>query len=226
MYYAQLTINFNRAYDSGLDNYCMETTIQSASTTPVDLWNSLLVRPGSTTLPEMLMRVATKTEIGIYTTVLPSIVDLFTASSLAAISVIPTDVIRIQHPVPPLWSIMDGVAINDEFEITSVLSATEVEVAGGFPDFAYPITFQIWNSAGTVRKLPVGADPDPADGIANRDYGGAPLAYYRASFHRDTFGNSYDAAANQLDSLRALAQGVVNEYNRDDYTGSSTEVFE
>jgi hypothetical protein len=225
--YAKISLRTTRSYDSSEDNYYVIAQILPTVTVPIALQTSLLVLPGSLTVPETCARFATKTEIETLYTVLPATVSRFSAPSLALVlgGILPGDEIRVTAPLPPIWSYIDGVVVGDVFAVSSVISPTEVVVAPVFPDYAVDISYAIWRTGSRIYP-PNPTDPDCVDGAANRNYGGAPALYYLAATHNDCYGSDLDAAMTQIANLEATAQGVVNEYNRDEFTGTDTEVFD
>jgi hypothetical protein len=162
---------------------------------------------------------------------LPSAVERFSAPSLALVpgGILPGDEIRVTAPLPPIWAFIDGILVNTVYTVSAVVSPTEVTVAPAFSNYAIDISYAIWrNVMGTFIRVypPLPTDPDAVDGMANRNYGGAPALYYLAANHTDCYGSALDTAMAQIANLEATAQGVVNEYNTDYFSGVDTEVFD
>lgn len=230
MDYARLEITFKREYAviSTVENYFITTTILPTVTTPAALETCLLIVPGTAMQDEILARVATKAELTTYPLPLPGVVNQFYAADLAGVpgGIQVGDVIKIRTPILPIWSQLDGVVDGTNYTVNNVVSPTLVEVTPVFSSFGRDLYFQVWRT-GVLIHPPVPSDPYLTGGIANRDYTGAPPAvYYQADTHKDWYGSDLDAAMSAYAALEAGAQGIVNEYNTDEFTGSGTEVFE
>jgi len=227
MNYASITATFTKTYDSGGDDYFIETQVLPTVTVPIALEDSLLILPGTLSIPETCVRFATKTEIETLYTVLPATVSRFSAPSLALVllGILPGDEIRVTAPLPPIWSFIDGIVVGTVYTVSAVVSPTEVTVAPAFSNYAVDISYAVWRTGLRIYP-PLPTDPDAVDGVANRNYGGVPALYYLAASHTDCYGSDLDSAMAQIANLEATAQGTVNLYNRDEFTGTDTEVFD
>lgn len=211
----KLVIDFERravGSPPGADGYYLHTKIDVAKTTPDEL-EPCIVFTSST---EIIARICTFSELSSIAATTAAFTT-FTAPSLSAASVVDTDEIRITV-APILWSEI-GYTVPTDYDITTVVSPTEVVVSSAFPAYATGITYNVIRSGSPVWGT------DKTDGEVLRTYAGTPDAFYRIKEHYDLFAD-LDTANNMLDSLRAQAQSLVDEYNRDKYTGISEETFE
>lgn len=215
---AKLTIYFDRralGTPVGADGYYLHTRVEVAQTTPSSLEPCIVfsvVHPPPQ--QEQIIRIATLTELSSIAEVTVPFTT-FRAASLGPIGILVGDKIHVTA-APILWDAM-GYATPTIYEVMSG-GGTEVVVNNAFPAYAENVQFEVWRGVNKILDT-------QTDGYAERTYAGIPAAEYRTKEHYDLF-SDLSVAQVMFDSLKSLAQSLVDEYNEDRYSGDSTEIFE
>jgi len=210
---AELVIRFERKEIITVTpfKYYFHVKVDEPLSTPDEIEPCLVFTSGS----EQIARVASLAEMtSIEETA--AVLTTFYAPSLSSTLPEVGDEIDIRV-VPTLWNEI-GYALG-AYTIVSedIAGSNTVVVAGEFPAFATGISFGLITSGGSTKTT-------YTDGEARRTYAGSPDIEYRTKEHYDLF-DTLDAAQNMLTSLRGQAQGLVDAWNEDTYTGDDTEVF-
>jgi hypothetical protein len=187
------------------DRQYMKVTVDDR--TPETLEHCLVIRRGDAMTDERLVEVAEYSRIFISPyPVLSTPLDRFDTSHGLAVD----DVVKVK--LPPMWSYFLGMS--------GTFNTTVLENVGGqyrvgtpFPTFARNVQF-------TVNEAP----EEYGDGLCTRVYPVIGDTYYRVNSHVDMHTSIQEVQSLFL-ALQSQAQSLVNDVNRDRWSGTFRRRF-
>ena len=222
MAYGALQLEFYRVQATP-DDFLMRSQVNETLSSPEELFDCLVIPRGDEVTDEAVARVGTLAEVvgGSPLPILPSGITVFSSALYG--SFLNGDELYINSPqlwqavynAPPVFEAIVDDATNPNYPI--VLPAASMAPYGftdSLPAFGRSLRFKVGVTGDYFN-----------DGLANRDYGASVASLFRTRDHGDHWATVALAAA-AFEALKGEAQSLVNDYNADNWSGSSSERFE